>query len=318
MSFLTLDLNLLRVFDAVMTEQNLTRAANQLAMTQPAVSNALKRLRDTLDDDLLVRTSHGMKPTPRAEELWPAVRDALAGLQAALTPENIQISDARSTFRIAMADSTASLLLPSLMRTIKREAPGLSIRMSSLTTRDPRPMLQQHEIDLAVGSFPGIATQLSAGQHPLLTLRHQHLYSGRHVCVMRRAHPLAEGELTLDKYCAADHALVSFSGHPSGLIDEVLANMGRSRRICLTVNQFFTVGRVVAQSDLISVMPHHLLSSTGVDHVLIEKELPFALPALSVDMLWHERDNRSGAHKWLRDKLAAIADNEINRHQPAQ
>src|SRR2546426_2014901 len=129
MSFLTLDLNLLRVFDAVMTEQNLTRAAGHLAMTQPAVSNALKRLRDALGDELLIRTAFGVKPTPRAEALWPAVRRALSELEAAVTPDTFDVSHAQATFRMAMADATAALWLPALMRSIESDAPGLDIRM---------------------------------------------------------------------------------------------------------------------------------------------------------------------------------------------
>lgn len=313
MSFLTLDLNLLRVFDAVMTEQNLTRAANHLAMTQPAVSNALRRLRDTLNDELLIRTAHGMKPTPRAEELWPAVRLALSALQAALTPENIDISETNATFRLAMADSTASLVLPPLMRAIKDRAPGLNVRMLPLTTRDPRPMLLQNDTDLAIGSFPGIVTQLTAGQEAASQLRHQHLYSGEYVCVMRKDHPLAEKDLSIENYCNADHALVSFSGRASGPIDEVLGNLGRERRIALTVNQFFTVGRVVAKSDLISVMPHHLIASTGMSEALVSKDLPFELPTVNVDMLWHDRDTRSPAHKWLRETLTTITNGDMSQ-----
>ena len=118
MSFLTLDLNLLRVFDAVMTEQNLTRAAQRLAMTQPAVSNAVKRLRDSLGDDLLIRTAHGVKPTARAESLWPAVRRALAELEEAVAPRSFELDKAHATFRMAMADATAALILPPLVRVI--------------------------------------------------------------------------------------------------------------------------------------------------------------------------------------------------------
>ena len=120
MSFLTLDLNLLRVFDAVMTEQNLTRAANRLAMTQPAVSNAVKRLRDALNDELLIRTAHGVKSTARAESLWPAVRRALADLEEAVAPQSFELAQAHSTFRMAMADATAALLLPDLVRSEER------------------------------------------------------------------------------------------------------------------------------------------------------------------------------------------------------
>jgi DNA-binding transcriptional LysR family regulator len=311
MTFQTLDLNLLRVFDAVMTEQNLTRAANRLAMTQPAVSNALKRLRDTLDDELLVRTAHGMKPTTRAEELWPAVRGALAGLEAAIAPENFDMAETRATFRLTMADSTASLLLPSLMRSIKDTAPGLKIRMVPLTTRDPRTMLLQSDVDLAVGSFPGVVEQLAAGQGTLSPMRHKQLYSGEYVCVMRKDHPLTRVHLSLDDYCDAHHVLVSFSGRADDQVNDALANIGRERRIALTVNEYFTVGRVVARSDLICVMPRHLIEPMGMDGALVSRELPFALPPVHVDMLWHERDTRNPAHQWLRDSLTAITNEDV-------
>jgi DNA-binding transcriptional LysR family regulator len=304
MSFLTLDLNLLRVFDAVMTEQNLTRAAGHLAMTQPAVSNAIKRLRESLGDELLIRTAYGVKPTPRAEALWPAVRTALSGLEAAVMPETFDVSKAHATFRMAMADATAVLWLPSLMRSIESEAPGLNVRMVPLTTREPRPMLLRGDIDLAVGFFPGVAAQLSSDTSS--PIRHERLYSGRYVCVMRKGHPLAREDLTLDKYVAANHLLVSFSGRAHGLTDEALSQLGRERRILLTVNQFFTAGRVVANSDLVTVLPKHLIASTGMAEYLVWRELPFTLPAVHLDMLWHERDARSPAHVWLRKHLESM------------
>ena len=305
MSFLTLDLNLLRVFDAVMTEQNLTRAAGQLAMTQPAVSNAIKRLRESLGDDLLIRTAYGVKPTARAEALWPAVRQALATLEAAVSPDTFDVKSAHATFRMAMADATAAFWLPSLMRSIETEAPHVNVRMVPLTTREPRPMLVRGDVDLAVGFFPGVAAQLASDVSS--PIRHERLYSGRYVSVMRRDHPLMKTELTLDNYCAANHLLVSFSGRAHGLVDEALAQLGRERRIRLTVNQFFTAGRVVANSDLITVLPKHLLTATGMTDELVWRELPFTLPPVNLDMLWHERDARSPAHKWLRQHLEATS-----------
>ncbi|RJG08175.1 LysR family transcriptional regulator [Noviherbaspirillum cavernae] len=304
MSFLTLDLNLLRVFDAVMIEQNLTRAAQRLAMTQPAVSNALRRLRDALGDELLIRTAHGVKPTPRAEQLWPSVRSALATLEEAVVPDqSFDPASAQNTFRMAMADATAALWLPSLVRKIEREAPGINVRMVPLTTREPRPMLLRGDIDLAIGFFPGVVSQLAGGQVSVSPIRHEQLYSGQYVCVMRKNHPLAKEELTLDAYCAAKHLIVSFSGRAHGLVDEQLAKLGRERRILLTVNQFFTAGRVVSSSDLIMVLPRHLIASTGIA-ALVTKELPFPMPHVHIDMLWHERDTRNPGHKWLRAHMS--------------
>ncbi|MFZ6655104.1 LysR family transcriptional regulator [Undibacterium sp. TJN19] len=304
MNFLTLDLNLLRVFDAVMIEQNLTRAADKLAMTQPAVSNALKRLRYSLGDELLIRTAYGVKPTPRAETLWPAIRQALSNLEAAIAPSNFDVSKAQVTFRMAMADATAALWMPTLVRDIEKNAPGVTARMVPLTTREPRPMLMRGDIDIAVGFFPGVVAQLTAGQGSVSSaIRHERLYSGHYVCVMRKDHPLAAGRLTLDDYCNAKHLLVSFSGRAHGLVDEALAQMGRERRILLTVNQFFTGGRVVANSDLLTVLPKHLISATGMTDALVWQELPFSMPDVHIDMLWHERDGRNPAHQWLRQNL---------------
>jgi DNA-binding transcriptional LysR family regulator len=234
------------------------------------------------------------------------VRQALAALEAAVMPETFDVSKAQATFRMAMADATAALWLPSLMRSIEREAPGVNIRMVPLTTREPRPMLLRGDIDLAVGFFPGVAAQLSYETGS--PIRHERLYSGVYVCVMRKDHPLAKEKLDLDTYCKANHLLVSFSGRAHGLVDEALAQVGRERRILLTVNQFFTAGRVVANSDLITVLPKHLMVSTGMTDVLIWKELPLQLPAVHLDMLWHERDGRSPAHRWLRKNLESMAE----------
>lgn len=302
MSFLTLDLNLLRVFDAVMTEQNLTRAAGRLAMTQPAVSNALKRLRDSLGDELVIRTAHGVKPTPRAETLWPAVRRALAELEDAVSPTVFDPSQADDSFRMAMSDGSASLWLPKLVRIIDKEAPAVKIRMVPLTTRDPRAQLLRGDIDLAIGFFPGVVSQLAT--MPDTPVRHEQLYSGQYVCVMRKGHQLEKQKLTVDNYCHASHLMVSPSGRARGLVDDALATLGRERQVRLTVNQFATAGRVVNNSDLIMVIPHHLIEATGMTDTLVVKALPFPMPDVNVDMLWHERDNRRAAHKWLRQQMS--------------
>lgn len=311
MSFLSLDLNLLRVFDVVMSERNLTRAAKRLAMTQPAVSNALRRLRDSLGDELLIRTAHGVRPTPHADELWPAVRRALCDLEAAMAPPTFDVSTTQATFRMAMADATAALWLPALVRAIERDAPGVNVRMVQLTTRDPRPMLLRGDIDLSIGFFPGVVAQLAS--EPDTPIRHELLYSGQYVCVMRQHHPLARAELSLDTFCAANHLLVSFSGRAHGLVSEALERLGRERRILLTVNQFFTAGRVVANSDLLMVLPRHLIAATGMSAELIAKDIPFELPPVQVDMLWHQRDARSPAHKWLREHLTDVNDDAFLR-----
>jgi DNA-binding transcriptional LysR family regulator len=308
-NFRTLDLNLLRVFDEVMAERNLTRAARNLSITQPAVSNALRRLREVLGDELVRRSGAGVEPTPRALALWPTVRDALRQLQHTLAPGEFDAGVADTTFLLAMADATAAELIPGLVQIAEKEAPAISLRVLPLTTRDPRRMLELEEVDMAVGYFPAVIASLAArGQSGVgVAFETQRLYLGQYVCVMRRDHPLAKAPLTLDDYCAARHLLVSFSGRPYGFIDQTLGAMGRERRIVVTVNQFFTAGRVVANSDLLTVLPRHFVTVTGIDDQLVLRDLPFDQPPVHVDAVWHRRAQHGHAHEWLRTALLRSA-----------
>lgn len=306
-SLRALDLNLLRIFDAVMAEGSLTRAAEVLHMTQPAVSHAMKRLRETVGEDLFTRSAFGMRPTPRAEQVWPQVRDALVALRQALAPGDFDPARDAVNFRLSMADATAVMLSPGLVEAVERVGAVATMRILPLTTRDPRRALEAGEMDLAVGYFPDAITSIVA-QGGESALHHQRLYDTRYVCVMRRGHPLADATLTLDAYCAAHHLLVSFSGRPYGYVDQALAGLGRHRRIVLTANQFFTAGRVVTHSDLLTVLPETFIDATGVRSELVTRELPFALGAVHVEMLWHRRHEADPAQMWLRAQVAAAAE----------
>lgn len=305
----TLDLNLLRVFDEVMAERNLTRAANKLAMTQPAVSNALNRLRDALGDRLVVRSGYGVEPTPKALALWPAIADALRQIESSLAPGEFVPAQANTTFVLAMADATAAELMPGLVEILQDEAPGVSMRVLPLATRDPRRMLEEGMMDLAVGFFPPVIADLAVQEQAgrMAAFERQRLFGGEYVCVMRKGHPLAKGSLTIKRYCDARHLRVSFSGRPFGFVDEALMALGRQRRVVLTVNQFFTAGRVVATSDLVAVLPKHFVSVTGMADQFVLRELPFEVPLVLVDALWHRREGQRSDHAWLRAAVATAA-----------
>ena len=201
MNFLTLDLNLLRVFDEVMAERNLTRAARNLAITQPAASNALRRLREALGDELVTRAGYGVVPTPFALSIWPAVREALANLRSAIAPVDFDPTTTRDTFVLAMADATSAILIPRLLKTMETESPRASMRVRPLTTRDPRLLLEGDEVHMAVGYFPAVIAAITLGEmqedRPD-TFGHAPVYSGQYVCVMRRDHPLAGSPISLD------------------------------------------------------------------------------------------------------------------------
>ncbi len=307
MAFRNLDLNLLRVFNEVMREKSLTRAASSLAMTQPAVSNAIQRLRDALGDDLVRRAGYGVEPTDRAMAIWPAIRQALSTLETAITPTDFDPASAVATFRIAMADATATALVPELVRIIQDEAPNVSLRVLPLTTRDPRPLLDKGEIDAAVGYFPvaSAAIRLHSMQDDMPdTYGIHHLYSGPYVCVMRRDHPLARFDpMSLEQFCEAHHLLVSFSGRPFGFSDQTLAEIGLKRRIVLTVNQFFTAGQVVVNSDLLAVVPEHFLHATGYADQLVQRALPFEMEPAEIDMVWRKHEESRPEYRWMVEIL---------------
>ncbi len=306
MNFRTLDLNLLRVFGAVMVERNVTRAATELAMTQPAVSNALRRLREAIGDELFVTVPGGVRPTAQAEALWPQVRVALDGLRHAFEPRSFEPNRDRRSFSLAMADATASVLVPGLIAAIAGRHARSDLRVVPLASRDPRPQLDRGSADLALGFFPDVAAALAAegSRAPLLL---GPLYACEYVCVMRRGHPLAAlPTLPLDAYCAAEHVRVSFAGRPRGFVDEALVALGRDRRIVLTVNQFATAARVVHDSDLVTVLPRSFVAASGLGDGLAMRPSPLPLPTIEVGMLWHRRHERDPAQRWLRATVVEV------------
>lgn len=305
-NFRTLDLNLLRVFDVVMAEGSITRAAQRLAMTQPAVSNALKRLRDSLGEDLLTRAPRGVQPTAFGEALWPQVRSSLGQLREALEPGEFDPTVDTRVFRLTMADAAAGLMLPALMARFEALGAHSHVEVRPLLDRDPRPLLGHGDIDFAIGHFPEAVAALVA-QGRAVPLRHRRLAEGRYVCAMRRDHPLAAEPLTLDAFCAASHVLVSFSGRPHGFVDHALASLKRTRHIALTVNQFFTAAHVVAACNHLTVLPARFLPLTGLQDRLVERELPVAPGTVYLDALWHVRHDRSAAHQWLLARFDEIA-----------
>lgn len=306
MNFRTLDLNLLRLFDTLMAEGSLTRAAGALSITQPAASHALKRLHEALGEELFLRTGAGMSPTPRAKALWPTVQRALSDLRQVLAPDVFRPQQDAATFRLAMADATAALLMPGLIRKIESERALTNLRVLPLTTRDPRPLLDSGDADVAVGHFPQAVMAIAADGADG-AMRTARLSATDYVCVMRRGHPMAGTPLTLDAFCNAQHLLVSFSGRAYGFVDQALSGLGRSRRVVLTVNQFFTAGRVVTQSDLLTVLPLGFIAATGFADELAVQALPFEPGRVHVDMVWHVRTEHSPAHRWLRGALAGAA-----------
>ena len=212
-----------------------------------------------------------------------------------------------------MADATAAKIVPGLMDILEHEAPGVTLRILPLTTRDPRELLEAGGVDLAIGHFPGVLAELSAvhlQEHNPLFL-HRRLYDGEYVVVMRRGHPLVGQPISLDACCDARHLLVSFSGRPFGFVDKALAALSRQRRVVLTVNQFLTAGQVVATTDLLTVLPRHFVGATGMEHRLALLELPLAVPPMHINALWRRQAEHHSAHRWLRHAVDRALAHEL-------
>jgi DNA-binding transcriptional LysR family regulator len=307
MNFRTLDLNLLRVFDVVMVERNVTRAAERLAMTQPAVSNALRRLREAMGEELFVPGSTGVTPSPQAIALWPAIRAALSDLRELLDPQGFDPAQDERRFTLAMADATAAVILPLLLADFERQHSRMRLQVEPLTTRDPRALLERGAVDAAIGFFPDVARAVSASLGDSETVLDA-LYDCDYVCAMRKQHPLATQEpLGLDDYCAAAHARVSFAGRPHGFVDEKLAALGRSRHVALVINQYAAAVQVVCRTGLLAVLPRRFVQACGAADAMHITPLPFDMPRIEIGLLWHRRHERDAAQRWLREAIVRVA-----------
>ena len=296
MNYESFDLNLLNVFDAVMTELNVTRAAVRLNMTQPAVSNALKRLRHVLNDELFVKVPSGVSPTPKALELSQPIREALNQIRQTLEPTEFNPATERATLTIALNDFMANLLLPPLVKILEDIAPHINVRTIPNTHINAPMLLEQAEIDIAIGVFSNLPVRL----------RSHTLFSSPWICVMRRDHPLATHTLTLETYVQATHVLVTLTGESTGLIEPLLQEQGLTRRIGLTVNQFSVVPKLLTTSDLIAVLPTRVVYLSELAEHLHLKAVPIEIPPTLVKMIWHERSHHKPTQAWFRTQLAEI------------
>ncbi len=298
------ELNLMMIFDAIMTEGSITRAANRLAMTQPAVSNALSRMRQVWKDELFVKDGRGIQPTVFAHNLWSQIRGPLGQLEEAINPDSFDPKTARRTFRVAVKDIFVDMAWSSLRRLIEREAPNIDIHAIPNTLHNHEQILNDAEVDLVVGAMP-----LNSS-----VIRNQFMLDPRYVCVMRLDHPLARDELSLDDFLKADHMLISASGDVTGVVDLALANMGLSRRVAMSVNHYMAIVPLLKNSNLISVVP-----SLAVEQALFNREIavfepPLELPPTPVSMLWHKRQDNDAGLTWLRKHLLKIIQQNAQRH----
>ncbi|WP_430460794.1 LysR family transcriptional regulator [Thalassolituus sp. LLYu03] len=292
------DLNLFVVFDAIYREGNLTRAAETLNLSQPAVSHALGRLRERFDDPLFERAGKGVAPTPLAKAIVGRVRAALQDLESTLT-EGLAFdpAQARRVFTLAARDVMESTALPPLMARLQQQAPGIQLRSVRIPRRDMESALSSGQIDFAADVLLPVSDQIE----------HQSLGEEQLVVLMRPDHPQAGQRWDLDAYLGARHVLVSSRADGPGVEDFALTRLGKVRDIALRCQNYYAATQVVRETGLLLTLP-----ASYADHLLREfsgfttRPLPLALPPLELHLYWHKKASRDPAVMWLKDQLTQL------------
>jgi len=298
MNLRSLDLNLLVVFDAVMQERGVTKAAARLNMAQPALSHALTRLRRALGDELFIRMPDGMAPTPKAESLAEGVRSALGDLRAVLDrAEPFPPAGAERGFVIAVNNRAALVLAAPIAAEAAAEAPGVQLDFRPSGTLDIADRLDRGELDLAIGGTAAPADRFN-------DLR---LFHDRFVAVMREGHgAAAPAALTIARFASLPQLVISSSGEGVGFVDEILAKQGLSRRIALRA-PLLAAPSLLLQSDMIAVMSERAARQFARRVPLAIAPLPFLSPRLATAMVWHRRVGAVPSHRWLRELVLRVA-----------
>lgn len=296
MNLAQFDLNLLLSFDAIYRHQSLSLAAQELDLTQPAVSAALKRMRAHLGNPLFVRTSRGMRPTPFADAMAPKVTHVLQVLAGLGKPEEFTPATSDIHYRLYINDIGMIVTMPKVMRYLREHAPRARLTMVDLRPDEVVEALDNGEIDLAVGYFFGMPNWA----------HQQTLRDTRFVCMVRRDHPDIGDTLTLDQFLRARHALYATSGSMHYGVEQALARLNLTRDVALTVPRFSALPFLVAQTDLLVTVPEDLGELfTGLLEVKL-LTLPLPQPGFQIKQYWHERLHAAPAHRWLRQAMLEI------------
>lgn len=298
----TFDLNLLVAFDVLMRELNVTRAAEQMFITQSAMSHILQRLRQQLDDPLLVKTPAGMKPTARALALIEPVRTLLNEMEQLIQPPlEFEAETSQRRFVLAATDYMELLLIPELSALVDQIAPGIDIHIKRTESSFPVAALENGSLDVVLG-FESVL-------NPPAHLHCEHLFNDRMACVVRQDHPLITKAPSLNEYVTAPHMLISRTGSNVGLIDQKLTELGLERRIKLIVPHFLSAPLIVAETDMILSLPYRIAEQFKKFASLEIFPVPIELPSYELIMIWHPLYDKDPAHLWLRDKIIAIGRN---------
>lgn len=286
-----IDLNLLVVFNELLRQRRVSAVASTLGISQPAISNALNRLRKVLGDELFLRTSKGMSPTPFAETLAEPIAYALGTIHNTLnaTPQFDPASSARA-FTIAMTDIGEIYFLPALMKRLSEVAPGVSISTVRNQSDALRDDMERGAVDLAIGFLP----DLKAG------FFQRRLFRQKYVCLFRKEHPVAKTGMTMKAFRESEHVSIVAEGTGHSMVDSAIQRAGIARNVHLRVPHFVAVGHILQTTDLIAVVPEAYAAKTLAPFGLVSAACPVKIPDIAINVLWHARNHREPSNQWLR------------------
>jgi DNA-binding transcriptional LysR family regulator len=286
-----IDLNLLVVFNQLLAERRVSKVAENLGLSQPAVSNALARLRKLMDDELFLRTTKGMEPTPFAEQLSEPVAYALGMIHSAVNQRtSFDPATARRAFTIGMTDIGEIYFLPTLMEELARVSPGVTMSTVRNTAVNLRDEMEAGHVNLAMGLLP----QLKAG------FFQRRLFKQRYVCMFRKGHRLDKRKISLAEFSSADHVVVVSAGTGHGKVDELLERSGVVRNVRLTVPHFVAVGHILHHTDMVATVPERLALALAGPFELAYVSHPATLPEIAINLFWHAKYHKDPANEWLR------------------
>lgn len=290
-----LDLNLLKAFDVLIDEKSVSKAAQRLSVTQPAMSGILQRLRDSFNDPLFVRVQRGIVPTNRALELRQPIKQLLQSAEQLLQPKLFDPQTAELILTIACTDYALRAVISPFLAVLKQRAPQIKVAILAINEQNLQSQLEQGVVDFGL-----VTPDFSAPD-----IHSKDLYQEQYVCALRKDHPVAQqGSISLEQFCRLEQALVSYQGGSfSGATDKALAKLGLTRNVTVSVQNFIVMPEFLANSDLLAVVPKRLVENLANIHYF---EPPLQIDGFTKTLVWHERTHRDPAYRWLRELMAEV------------
>ena len=288
----SIDLNLLVAFNALYLERNVTRAGDRIGLAQPSMSNALSRLRAMFDDELFIRSSQGMIPTPTALIIAEHVQDALLAAQNAVNvTKDFDPKTEIADIRLMTNQYVETVFIPPIVRKLQQEAPNVRLLTQSVTPKNYGPPLERNMVDFAIAAFP----------KPSQNMCYCEFVKDDPVCLARKNHSMINDQLSLNEFLSLQHVAIAQDGNPSAPIDKALEEKGYKREITASVSSYSTLPFLVVDTDLIAVVPRSFAKKVSETLPLDIYDLPFDRPPFPLNLIWARAMDNSALHTWFRD-----------------